>query len=104
MTIYGSDIYTEPDGDPNTLENLGPLRPMAGVWEGAKGSDQHPVVDGAEANVFFEHYELDPIDRQTNGPQLFYGLRTTPISPSPASPRRFTTRWAIGSGNPRPER
>ncbi len=75
MTIYGSDIYTEPDGDPNTLENLGPLRPMAGVWEGAKGSDQHPVVDGAEANVFFEHYELDPIDRQTNGPQLFYGLR-----------------------------
>ena len=75
MTIYGSDIYTEPDGDPDTLANLGPLRPMAGVWEGAKGSDQHPVVDGTEANVFFEHYELHPIDRQTNGPQLFYGLR-----------------------------
>jgi hypothetical protein len=75
LTIYGSDIYTEADGDPDTLANLGPLRPMAGVWEGAQGSDQHPVVDGTEANVFFEHYELHPIDRQTNGPQLFYGLR-----------------------------
>ena len=31
---YGDDIYTEPDGDPNTLANLGPLTPMAGVWQG----------------------------------------------------------------------
>ncbi len=75
MTVYGPDIYTEPDGDPDTLANLGPLRPMAGVWEGTKGSDQHPVVEGTEKNTFVEHYELHPIDRQTNGPQLFYGLR-----------------------------
>ncbi len=75
MTMYGPDIYTEPEGDPDTLANLGPLRPMAGVWEGAKGSDQHPVVEGTERDVFVEHYELHPIDRQTNGPQLFYGLR-----------------------------
>ena len=27
------------------------------------------------ANAFVEHYELQPIDPQTNGPQLFYGLR-----------------------------
>ena len=25
--------------------------------------------------MFVERYELQPIDRQTNGPQLFYGLR-----------------------------
>ena len=43
VSIYGPDIYTEPAGDPDTLANLGPLRPMAGVWEGTKGSDQHPV-------------------------------------------------------------
>jgi hypothetical protein len=73
--MYGPDIYTEPDGDPDTLANLGPLRPMAGVWEGVKGIDRHPVADGAEENAFVEHYELQPIDRQTNGPQLFYGLR-----------------------------
>jgi hypothetical protein len=75
VTIYGADIYTEPDGDPDTLANLGPLRPMAGVWEGIKGADEHPVADGLEANAFVERYEAQPIDRQTNGPQLFYGLR-----------------------------
>jgi hypothetical protein len=72
---YGEDIYTEPAGDPDTLANLGPLRPMAGVWEGTSGADQHPVVEGVEGNAYTEHYELHPIDFQTNGPQLFYGLR-----------------------------
>ena len=72
---YGTDIYTEPDGDPDTIANLGPLAPLAGIWEGSKGVDVHPAVDGAEENEFVEHYELQPIDRQTNGPQLFYGLR-----------------------------
>lgn len=75
MTDYGPDIYTEPDGSPDTLANLGPLAPMAGVFEGLKGEDQHPVADGLGADAFIEHYELQPIDRQTNGPQLFYGLR-----------------------------
>ena len=75
MTVYGLDIYTEPDGDPDTLANLGPLRPMAGIWEGTKGLDQHPVLEGIGQDAFVEHYELHPIDRQTNGPQLFYGLR-----------------------------
>jgi hypothetical protein len=83
--LYGPDIYTEPDGDPDTLANLGPLRPLAGIWESAAGGDDHPVgpgsditgtvVDGSEHNVFVERYELQPIDPQTNGPQLFYGLR-----------------------------
>ena len=75
VNIYGPDIYTEPEGDPDTLANLGPLRAMAGIWEGVKGSDRHPVLEGTEKNTFVEHYELQPIDRQTNGPQLFYGLR-----------------------------
>lgn len=72
---YGTDIYTEPVGDPDTLANLGPLRPMAGTWEGIKGADQHPVVEGVQHDAFTEHYELHPIDFQTNGPQLFYGMR-----------------------------
>jgi len=72
---YGDDLYTEPDGEPDTLANLGPLGPMAGVWEGTRGADEHPVADGTEANAFVERIELQPIDRQTNGPQLFYGLR-----------------------------
>src|ERR1700690_3040883 len=73
--VYGTDIYTEPDGDPDTLANLGPLAPMAGIWMGTTGTDEHPVAEGTEANSFVERYELQPIDRQTNGPQLLYGLR-----------------------------
>jgi len=72
---YGDDIYTEPDGDPDTLANLGPLTPMAGVWRGLEGADAHPVAEGTGRDNFHEHYELQPIDPQTNGPQLFYGLR-----------------------------
>jgi hypothetical protein len=72
---YGDDIYTEPEASVDTLANLGPLRAMAGVWEGADGVDEHPAAWGTERNTFVERYELQPIDPQTNGPQLFYGLR-----------------------------
>jgi hypothetical protein len=85
MYDYGTDIYTEADGNDDTLANLGPLRPLAGIWTSAEGADVHPVgpgseitgtvIDGDEHNRFVERYELQPIDRQTNGPQLFYGLR-----------------------------
>jgi hypothetical protein len=69
------DIFTEPDLDTNTLANLGPLTGLAGIWHGATGADAHPVVEGTESNIYVEHYELQPIDPQTNGPQYFYGLR-----------------------------
>src|SRR5215472_6078116 len=82
---YGSDIYTEADRDSDTLSQLGPLRPLAGIWTSGDGADVHPVgpgsditgpvIDGNEHNAFVERYELQPIDPQTNGPQLFYGLR-----------------------------
>ena len=72
---YGDDLFTEPVGDRDTIANLGPLRPMAGIWEGRSGSDDHPVDIGSENDPFSERYELQPIDFQTNGPQLFYGLR-----------------------------
>lgn len=72
---YGSDIFTEPDVDPDTLANLGPLAPMAGIWEGTRGSDEHPESYGTGLDAFVERYEAQPIDGQTNGPQLYYGLR-----------------------------
>jgi len=72
---FPEDIYTEPEEvDPHTLRNLGPLRPLAGVWEGT-GKDVHPFVDGAEEDAYVERIELEPIDAQPNGPQLLYGLR-----------------------------
>ena len=75
MSKFPRDIFTEPDPDPDTLAHLGPLTGMAGIWEGKKGSDDHPVVEGTETNEYVERYEMQPIDPQTNGPQLFYGLR-----------------------------
>jgi hypothetical protein len=76
MPAFSQDIFTEPtDVDPDTLANLGPLRRLAGSWEARKGVDLNPKADGPERRVFIEHIDLEPIDPQTNGPQLFYGLR-----------------------------
>jgi len=69
------DIYTEnPDVDPDTLTNLGPLARLAGVWEG-RGVDRHPVAEGSEDEPYIERMEFEPIDPQSNGPQVLYGLR-----------------------------
>lgn len=76
MTDFPHDIYTEPANiDVDTLKNLGPLRAMAGIWQGARGLDVKPKPEGSKKQAYTERIELQPIDPQTNGPQLFYGLR-----------------------------
>jgi hypothetical protein len=76
MDSFPHDIFTEPsDVDPDTLRNLGPLRRLAGQWEGIEGVDLNPKAEGPERRAFIEHITFDPIDPQANGPQLFYGLR-----------------------------
>jgi len=76
MTDIPADIFTEPeDVDPDGLKNLGPLRRLAGTWEGKKGVDVNPKADGPERREFTERMVFEPIDPQANGPQLFYGLR-----------------------------
>jgi hypothetical protein len=76
MNAFPTDIYTEPQGySINTLENLGPLTRLAGIWEGQRGLDIKPKAEGPKKQVYTERIEMQPIDPQTNGPQLFYGLR-----------------------------
>jgi len=76
MHDFPDDIFTEPeDVDPDGIANLGPLRRLAGVWEGLKGVDVNPKGEGPERREFLERIELQPIDPQANGPQLLYGLR-----------------------------
>ncbi|HZF15444.1 MAG TPA: heme-binding beta-barrel domain-containing protein [Steroidobacteraceae bacterium] len=76
MKSIPDDIFTEPeDVDHDTLKNLGPLGPMAGIFEGKRGLDVSPKAEGPERQAFIERYELQPIDPQANGPQLYYGLR-----------------------------
>ena len=76
MSEFSSDLFTEPSPvDINTLNNLGPLAPMAGIWKGERGLDIKPKADGPRKQAYVERIELQPIDPVTNGPQLFYGLR-----------------------------
>lgn len=76
MTPFPEDIFTEPsDVDPDTLANLGPLTPLAGMWRSTSGIDVAPKAEGPEQRTYIEHIAFDPIDPQANGPQLFYGLR-----------------------------
>jgi hypothetical protein len=72
---YPIDIFTEPEIDDNTLMNLGPLKYMAGTFEGKKGKDVNPKAAGPERNSYTEVIRLEPMDPQKNGPQYFYPLR-----------------------------
>lgn len=89
MAEFPADIFTEPDFDPDGLKNLGPLAPMAGKWEGKRGVDRHPEADGPLEEPYIETYTLDPIDPQTNGPQLFYGLRYHTFITRPTEAKAF---------------
>jgi hypothetical protein len=76
MAAFPDDIFTEPeDVDPDTLANLGPLRRLAGTWEGRKGVDLAPKAEGPDRREYIERMVFEPIDPQANGPQLLYGLR-----------------------------
>lgn len=76
MSEFPTDIYTEPSNiDVDTLNNLGPLRALAGVWKGTRGVDVKPKAEGPRTQEYVDRIELQPIDPQTNGPQLLYGLR-----------------------------
>src|SRR5262245_3611816 len=75
MAEFPKHLDTEPEPDVDTLANLGPLSATAGLWLGPGGVDVNPKPDGPETQAFIEHMELQPIDAQTHGPQLFYGLR-----------------------------
>ena len=76
MKEFPKYIYTEPSNiDVDTLANLGPLRGMAGIWQGQRGLDVKPKAEGPKKQAYVERMELQPIDPQTNGPQLLYGLR-----------------------------
>jgi hypothetical protein len=75
MSRFPEDIFTEQAAEPDTLANLGPLRRLAGIWESAAGIDINPKADGPQRREYSERIELQPIDAQSNGPQLFYGLR-----------------------------
>jgi hypothetical protein len=79
MSTYSEDIYADPERiDVRTLDNLGPLAPLAGIWEGTRGVDVAPKAGGPRTESFYERIELQPVDPGNNGPQLLYALRYHP--------------------------
>lgn len=90
MSDLPADIYTEQaDIDVDTLSNLGPLTGLAGVWEGEKGLDVNPFHDGERRQAYIERIEAHPTDPQSNGPQLFYGLRYHVLVKKPDEPETY---------------
>jgi hypothetical protein len=76
MADFPEDIFTEPEVvDPRALDNLGPLRRLAGIWEGKRGVDIAPKAEGPDRREYRERIVMEPCDPQMNGPQLIYGLR-----------------------------
>ena len=67
------------------LDNLGPLGPLAGVWEGDRGTDTAPSAErGTRVSKYREHLTLTPIGRVDNHEQILHGLSYA------------TTAWRIG--------
>jgi hypothetical protein len=60
---------------------LGPLAPLAGVWEGDKGADVAPSDDrGMEQNKFRERITFEPMGPVRNHEQVLYGLRYATVA------------------------
>lgn len=71
------------------IKNLGPLAPLAGIWEGDKGDDTAPADDrGTEKNRFRERITFVPLGPTQNHEQILYGLRYA------------TTAWRLGETDP----
>src|SRR6185295_1894634 len=60
----------------NIIDNLGPLKPLVGTWEGQPGDDTAPSDDrGTEKNIYRERTVFEPIGPAQNHEQTLYGLR-----------------------------
>ena len=83
------DVFHKPKSvDEEILKNLGPLTPLAGIWEGDEGIDIAPSRTGPVQTKFRERLTLEPMGPVVNGPQILYGLRYR------------TTAWPLGQQKP----
>lgn len=46
------------DLDVDTLANLEPLAPLAGVWEGTKGLEVNPFIDAPRRQTYIERIDI----------------------------------------------
>ncbi len=75
--------------DAELIKSLGPLGPLAGIWEGDQGIDIAPSRKyGHKETPFRERMSFEPFGPVVNGLQNLYALRY------------HTTAWPIGDDNP----
>ena len=55
------------------IANLGPLAPLAGVWESDKGVDTSRIHGKETITKYREMIVFDPLGPVKNGPQELYG-------------------------------
>ncbi len=75
--------------DEELIENLGPLAPLAGIWEGNRGVDVAPSPSrGSHETPYRERIVFEPMGPVENHEQELYGLRYS------------TTAYRIGEDDP----
>ena len=99
MQSFSKDIFTEPEPDPDTLRNLGPLTPLAGIWEDSEVSmsirqQKAPKTTRTSSAWSCTRSTPRPTDRSSTT-----ACATTPASSSRTTPKPSTTRWATGCGS-----
>lgn len=68
---------------------LGPLAPLAGIWEGESGKDVAPAPDlSVETTLYRERLVFEPMGPVNNHTQTLYGLSYA------------TTAWPLGAADP----
>ena len=71
------------------IKNLGPLAPLAGIWEGGKGNDTAPSPDlNSQITPFRERFVFEPLGPVNNHQQTLFGLRYN------------RTAWPEGASDP----
>ncbi|MCU7840112.1 MAG: FABP family protein [Candidatus Thiodiazotropha sp. (ex Troendleina suluensis)] len=70
------------------IANLGPLAPLAGIWEGEKGIDVARIHSKETETKYREKVVFEPLGPVNNGPQVLYGLRYS------------TTVWRLNESDP----
>jgi hypothetical protein len=101
LPTWPQNIDTGPSPiDVDTLAHLGPLRGLAGTWEGQRGLDAKPKAEGPNKQAYVERIELQPIDSQTHRPQLLYGQRYRTHFTKPGQVKTYQNQFGYGLWEP----
>jgi len=105
VSEFPEDVYTEPqEVDVDTLANLGPLAPLAGIWEGVRGIDVNPKPEGPRRQVALavgkaaanaRSFTVAARRGSTQGASARLPSRSMPSLPSDSISASASMRWQL---------